>query len=325
MNPTLEKALVQLHTRNIKITRDLIKEHEHQGFMSTVYTAESNIGKLIVQITKLLAEHENNKAWEKFQGLGTILAAHPEIPTSKILYADYIDGSCVIAQTFLEGERAGERVLEEMKIIDEWHADESDALPKVLKALAATNAVTLDSFGWQAMNTNTDRVVYSSWREFLEKESPRWIEVISMAEEGRSDAVLTHEKLEKFVRNTIAKVDYDGPPVLVHGDAINPSNVLVHNNDIALLDWEWAIAADPAWEFCDIGWKQYRDEESLAPYFEAADIPASEQRVFIERINLYVPFWLLWGAHMHTKSGNMELYLALRNAFLEEIGSSDAI
>ncbi len=140
------------------------------------------------------------------------------------------------------------------------------------------------------------------------EESPRWLESVREADER-----LQCHPIEGFavsIKSIINKVEYAGPSVLVHGDAMNPSNILIaKDGSISLLDWEWSIAADPAWEFCDLGWWTIIDSEKndLDPEIVA-------------RARLYIPLWLLWGVHMHAKDINPEIYLALRQLLADRLG-----
>jgi thiamine kinase-like enzyme len=108
---------------------------------------------------------------------------------------------------------------------------------------------------------------------------------------------------------------------LVHGDAINPSNILVQDkNKIKLLDWEWSVAADPAWEFCDLGWWPLNNMQTMSDYFEASGIKTSlKQKEFLNRIKLYIPLWLLWGTYMHANDSKSDIYIALRKLLLKEV------
>lgn len=313
MDPILKEIISRLTQEGVVVSPESIQKHQHQGFMSTVYTADSSEGKLVLQVTRLVDEHRRNKVWNKFKGLASILDSHPEIPTSRFLLADVIDDQLAVAQTFLEGERAGQRVLRGVEIIDEWSAREEEILPEVLRVLATLHTITLDSFGWQATNVG-EKVTSPTWREFIERESPAWVASLSADES-------LHSRLEAWVVEVTPQLSYAGPAVLVHGDAINPSNVLTRESGVALLDWEWSIGADPAWEFGDLGWAPYRSVEALAPYFDARGVSADERAAFVKRTHLYAPLWLLWGTAMHARDDDRQIYEALKTSLLQALDS----
>ncbi|MDA2922640.1 hypothetical protein MYX07_05260 [Patescibacteria group bacterium AH-259-L07] len=312
-----DSVLRELKSRGITLAMSTLTKHKHQGLMSTVFTVQSNKGELIVHISKLVEEHRRNKVWEKFSGLAKLIKLHPEIPTAPILCAYHDDGIFVLVQKMLDGDPAGERILKKGVFIDEWHADKI-LVRQVLKALAAVHAIQLEKFGWPVVSPHGAlKGLYRTFKEFFEKESPLWIETIVESNKKFSKNLSLSHSLKTFIQRTILDITYNGPSVLVHGDAINPSNVLVNKGRISLLDWEWSIAADPAWEFCDLGWWPFLDRESLIPYFEASHMAnESEKEKFLQRIQLYIPLWLLWGTYMHAKDSDLKIYNALRDLLI---------
>lgn len=316
MDKQLREILIKkLKNNGVNIPVGSIKKYKHQGWMSSVFTADSNVGPLIIHEVNLVAEHQKNKVWEKFSGLAEVLKRNPQIPTSKIFYSGLINNSFLLVQNFIPGDVCGKRILDKKNFHDEWILDQKFIVPKILSALALLHKIDLKGFGWPVLIDGELRGFYKTWKNFIEARVSEWLEIISKADRWFSPERISN--LKSFFKKNIRKIEYDGPAVLVHGDAINPGNILFHNGGIFLLDWEWAIASDPAWEFCDIGWwnEGVRD---LADYFYASGMVAIERKNFLERVKLYIPFWLLWST-WHVYDVDKKIYIPLRNLLIKSI------
>ena len=311
--PNLDFLLEQLKRKGIFISAKTIKKHQYQGWMSIVFTADSNIGPLIIHLVRLVEEHKRNKVWEKFSGLAKIFAHNPEVPTARILYAGIIEDTFALVQNYLTGVPAGKRILEKNVISDVWQANKNITVQKILYALTKIHKMQLKGFGWPVLANDSLAGPHKTWKMFFKKEVPRWTGVILETDRKLSEKSEV-QNLEPLAQKIVAQIDYNGPAALIHGDAINPNNVLINNdNKIFLLDWEWSICGDPAWEFCDLGWWNLSDRKNLSAYFKALGVKdASEQEYFLRRIRLYIPLWLLWGTQMHAHDSDLSVYLALR-------------
>jgi len=308
-----------LKSRNIFVDTKTIQPFKHQGWMSSVFIAESNIGKLVIHSANLVNEHKRNLVWEKFKGLAPLLDLHQEIPTSNFCYIVVHEGNLILAQKFINGIPCGKRILKQGVISDQWTYDQIEIVKKVLNILADTHNITLKGFGWPILNDEQLNGKYKTWQGFLATESVRWVETINQTDQKLGSKPI--KGLEKSINILVKQINYAGPAVLAHGDAINPSNILLKDNkEIALIDWEWSIAADPAWEFCDLGWWELVNRKKLSQYFETAKI-VDEQEItnFLNRIKLYIPLWLLWGTHMHAEDISSEVYQALRLLLIQKI------
>jgi len=310
-----------LSKKGIFVLDETLKIHKYQGWMSNVFVAKSNKGLLIIHLINPVKEHQLHKVWDKFFGLSKILFSHPEIPTPHILYSELIGETFVLAQSFVSGTRAGKRVLRDAVISDKWKTQKENILPNILAALASIHKIHLKGFGWPILRGSLLRGKYATWKECIEYNYPLWIKEIHQTDRKLSLKSPSMASLEKFIKVSVEHIDYTGPAVLVHGDAINPSNILISDkNNLTLLDWEWSILADPAWEFCDLGWQKLIDITTLSPYFRSAQIRKhSEKIAFLNRINLYVPLWLLWGTYMHAHDSNPDIYIALRKLLLRKM------
>ncbi|OGI26199.1 MAG: hypothetical protein A3J76_01255 [Candidatus Moranbacteria bacterium RBG_13_45_13] len=321
VNDIFKVVFRNLSKQGICALPQTLKKHTHQGWMSSVYTVESNKGKLIIHLIKPVKEHQKNRIWNKFYGLSRILSSQPGIPTPKILYSGLVGKTFVLAQFFVSGNRAGRRILKRTIISDKWEASKKDIMPNIFHALAGIHKIHLEGFGWPILRNKQLKGKHKNWKSFFEHNYPFWLKKIHEADRRLSLRPTKIKLLDEFTKQTVIKIDYAGPAVLVHGDSINPSNILVHGkNKITLLDWEWSILADPAWEFCDLGWWKISDEKKLAPYFKARNIKKqSDKADFINRINLYIPLWLLWGTYMHADDLKPDIYIALRKLLLSRV------
>jgi aminoglycoside phosphotransferase (APT) family kinase protein len=159
--------------------------------------------------------------------------------------------------------------------------------------------------------------MYGNAREFFETEVPLWLESLEQAEKalGEREAFLSlREGVERLMR---ARNDMFAlqKPVLVHGDMLNPGNILLSGKTISgIIDWEWANAGDPAWEFA------FTNTYDLTRYFQAfPEYTEKERKSFLARVAAYKPFWLLWGAHVHAGNPRGDVYRILRDELLKNL------
>jgi thiamine kinase-like enzyme len=310
-----------LSMRGIFVLAETLRNHKHQGWMSRVFVVESNQGPLIIHLVNLVKEHRLNKVWDKFHGLSKILSLHKNIPTPNILYSKLIGKTFVLTQNFSSGIRAGKRIIKGDIISDKWEINKKNVLPIILHALANIHKIRPKGFGWPILHSSLLKGKYFTWKKFLEYNYMLWLKELHRADRRLALENPLAVSLDKFIKETVERIDYSGPSVLVHGDAINPGNLLIRNkNKLTLVDWEWSIFADPAWEFCDLGWWKLTDIKTLSPYFKSSSIRKNSEKIdFLNRVNLYVPLWLLWGAYMHAHDSKPDVYIALRKLLLKRM------
>lgn len=81
---------------------------------------------------------------------------------------------------------------------------------------------------------------------------------------------------------------------------INPGNVLINEGKISgIIDFEWAAAGDPAWEFAYCS-------EPLDYYFDCLEEAGGKyvnRNEFLLKRRIYRVLWLLWGISVHAKGG----------------------
>lgn len=313
-----------LEEKGITVDLKTLQKLETQGLMSTVYEVGSNKGELIIHIIDPLPEWERQKIWEKIRGVGDLLLKYKGLPTAPVYASGELPDGYFIVQKKLRGMPAGGRSLIKNKVSDLWTNGNANVLvPKIQKLVAESHSIRGRGFGPISIRNGKLEGIYGSWEEFFKKELPRMLGNIKKADAGtRNPEALkpslnqASDYVKKFLTNVPKTKSY-----LIHGDAINPSNILVVGNTITgLVDWEWSLFGDPAWEFCDPSWWQYLDEKSLKPYFTKAGITSPrEQARFIKRVHRYIPIWLVWGCNLHASKPNGKLYKLLRHLLTESL------
>lgn len=316
MDVDFESLFNALKEKGVFVQPDTLQKYQQQGFMSRVFTIVSSKGKLVIHITNLVEEHQRNRVWEKFLGLAKLFTDHPEIPTAPFYYSGLIDNNFFLVQSFLDGRQAGNRILKDNIFADEWGVDKFSTVEKSLKEIAKIHAIRIENFGWPVLAGEKLKGSYPTWAAFLQDKIPQWIQGVEESDKKLSQNFTPVRELEKFMQRCAGKaVDYANSPRLIHGDTINPGNILVRDNgDVYILDWEWSIAGDPAWEFCDLGWWPMLNKKELSLYFGACNITGdSEKDNFLERVRSYIPLWVLWGSYVHVNDDrNFGAYVALR-------------
>ena len=268
-----------------------------QGFNSAAFEISSSTGPTVLHIVaEPLPEQKRQKMPEKLHAIATFLTHNPEIPTAIMLAHGYFeDGSYYLLQNKLPGSALGSQDIVNDEIVRSYTISDPQSLITETEQILA-NLHTLSpckKFGH--LTANEDGVLsakYESWNAFLTTESKRWINVLRehAKEEARQRVEVLAEYIEKIFENYSHVFSWKKPK-FVHGDMINPGNILAENGEItAILDFEWAVSGDPAWEFA------FTPEFPGADYFTKTKEPAES---FEERKRVYRIFWLTWGAHVH--------------------------
>jgi hypothetical protein len=312
-----------LKDSGIEISAESIEKHSNQGWMSSVHSVDSNIGKLMVHNVKLLDAHVQNKVWDKFTGLASIFKSNKEIATAQIYFSGLLDGNFILVQQYLEGQTLGKRILKDGNIVDERTIPGTGIISKIALALSAVHAVTLDKFGWPVLENGQLRGTHDTWNTFLKAEIPKWIGALESADMRLGHDMSFIKELKSFAETLLESVQYDGRASLVHGDAIGPSNILVNGSgSVHLIDWEWSIAADPAWEFSCYGWEPFLQNDVFDAYFKSKNFSEQQSSDFMNRVKIYTPLWLLWGAHIHAPSTDPVVYNILRSLLEDKMTAS---
>ena len=289
-----------------------VRLHENQGYMSSVSILSSGFGEFILHISQPTPEHIHQKTWEKLKAITDLFRDNPAVPVAKMHIAERFENVFITAQTRLSGVPAGKRIINNATVADEWFADTQSLSQQILSALAKIHDNKFLGYGVPIVINGKLQGKYKSWREFFQEEIPIWIKSVRKAD-ARLGYENLSEKLETFRENVLKEIP-ETEPALIHGDIINPSNILVKDGKITgILDWEWSLMGDPAWEFAMYGWEPVIRSTGLEPYFRARGITAVEKKKeFLDRTKLYWPLWCLWGAHLHAEDEDSFVYDTLR-------------
>lgn len=84
------------------------------------------------------------------------------------------------------------------------------------------------------------------------------------------------------------------PKVFTHHD-LNAANILVNNNDVFLIDWEWARLDSPYFDFATLALNEHVDEKLLIKYANL-----DEKRLDYYKFMILV-FSHMWCIYMNTK------------------------
>ncbi len=295
-----DALFLKLKTLGIEIEPATLKKHSVQGFMSSVYTISSSAGELVLHMLTPKAEQARQRTWEKAAGLYTLLEQQG-IPSARVLAVEEEDGVYTSAQEKLPGTSAGVRVRKGMTIVDQW-AVPRNLFSDIEKMLAKLHSTHVAGYGWIVADAGSIRGAYKTWEAFLENEINFWLATIRPL-----DPDIT-ERAERYFFPLSKHPQFTGPASLVHNDMTNPSNILVNEGKITgIVDWEWALAGDPAMEF------EFNNQYPLDDYFAARGIKSSEERAdFRRRIEFYKPLFLLWGLCVHADDPGGALYQTLR-------------
>ena len=149
-----------------------------------------------------------------------------------------------------------------------------------------------------------------SWKYFLESESRNWCEQLNLPHDSKRKIIKLIDSLPENLETS-----------LIHGDTINPSNIRVQEENIVwVIDWEWSLLADPAWEFADLWWEKVIERTRLDTYFRASGIMGKKERNdFLERVEKYHILWLLWWSALHVLDENPNLSTLLFTELIARI------
>ncbi len=305
MNSNFQKIFARLKKKGIVLKKNSLEKHHTAGFMSHVYFADSNRGKLVIHIHTIHQEQKRQKIWEKILVIGKLLDSFPELPTSSVVLSGTLGrDTYFIVQKFLPGRATGKRVLQKNLFIDIWEAWSKKLEQNIEETIARVHQIPVIGYGWIENRGGIPRGKYKSWLQFLESEFALWFKSVVRAEQNSNLANAVKKHFEKNKKRFAIKKSF-----LVHGDLSNPGNILVRGGNVTgVVDWEWSLAGDPAWEFA------FNNRLSLHTYFNSFThtFTKKEKKDFLERARLYEPLFLMWAMHVHSGDKN-SLYKALKN------------
>ncbi len=276
-----------------KIEINKIIEIESKGLMSKVFRTDSNLGRLIIHLSSPTKEQKKQQVYKKIFYLSRVLKQKKFIPSAKVYLTGKIKGKIFLVQEYLKGEPLGDRVIKNGKIINCYLLKGKENYLKLLEEMIARlHIIKLPGYGFLKIEHGKIGGSYHSWIEFLKQSSRDWLMNLSKYK--------TYQiRLNNFFEKYQSELNFLEPGSLIHGDMINPGNVLIKNGEISgIIDFEWAAVGDPAWEFAFC-------EEPLNYYFAACKkfkIKVNQKKFLVKR-KLYKTLWLLWGANVHAKGG----------------------
>jgi hypothetical protein len=305
-----------------------LSKHPTQGLMSSVYTISTQHGGLIIHVSKLTPTLEYFRIWEKLKPISEFLRAIPGVPAAEVLFTMKWPHHFLAVQRRLPGHSAGTAEFKNDEIVCTWK-DAPDIFEEQMEGIVAkVHQAPIEGFGQLIAKEGALRGRYDSWEEFLKTEVPLWLEGIEQGDRARNsppDTLIDDAKT--FWGKILPRVASLERASLVSCDMMNPSNILVEGTVITgIIDWEWSLAADPAWEFA------YINPFALAHYF--SHFPSlsdpEAQKDFFERAQIYeYLLYIMWcfavsgdpqSKFFEISRGRLKRKFAGAEEFLEKLG-----
>ncbi len=254
------------------------------------FFVKSNIGDLVVQVGEVHEAERRWKPWRRIASVSGLFKREVLLPVPKIILSVAIDSHYFVVQQRIKGRSLKSNASFSPKLMQQ-----------IEKCIAEVHAIRLSGAGPIVGRGKKAKGKHKNWREFLDRDIPQWLERIRKVE---GDSVLTTTIADYYEKNKyFFNIRHS---CLVHGDLLNLSNILIADGKISgIVDWEFAMAGDPAWEFC--AGKKY----NLRSYFRLMKMNQKERREFIRRAKLYQPLFL--ARVMSLNDSKNKEYLSCRN------------
>ena len=297
--------------QGVSIDWETFEKMAVSGFNSEVFEVESNGGTLIIHISKLSNEHIRQDTTRKKVEIAKFLEGIGNIPSAKILsWGKLNKRESFTVQEKLPGKNLGKRSLEGDNIVDELLIGNKEImLPKVNTIINEFHGINFGKYGWLKLIDGKLEGTYDSWLSFLREEADIWIKNILL----NSDKGWKIEKEEiikiKEEVNLLFETKNDlfilEKPVFIHGDIVNLSNVLVKDEEVTgVLDFEWAMAGDPTWEFayiCNPDIERYFLKSERAGHIDLAQLR--------DKVKVYKVLFLIWGVNEYADGQDLKRVL----------------
>lgn len=294
---------------------ETVEETDKKGFMSSIYTAKDHEdNELIIHEIKPVKEQEKHNIHKKIKYVSKVLTSFPEIPNAEVIHTGERNNKWIIIQKKLPGKTSGKRDVIGKEIIDIY--DKPEVKPQTLRILARLHTIRFPKHGIIKDRNGFVDGKYASWKEYLMTQSHEWMNNLKESSQKIRNLFEKYE-LEKNVNKLFLKdkLFICRHPRLIHGDMLNPGNILHEEGRVTgIIDFEWAIAGDPAWEFA------YKRPEDLNVYYREAEKLGTKipKKLFEEKIKIYNLLWLLWGANVHI-DGNKKVQRILLEQFINRL------
>jgi aminoglycoside phosphotransferase (APT) family kinase protein len=210
-------------------------------------------------------------------------------------------GVIVNVQERLPGNIAGTATIVDTSIIYTWLQDKATLMPQIQRMLGEIHSIPVSGFGLPIEKSGKFMGTSATWQECLLEKMSLWLDGLKPGRSLRALEKNLHSDIDAYAKQFHLVDPVCNKGSLVHGDMGNPSNVLGDQEVVTgIIDWEFALIGDPAWEFCDEGWVETIRETQLDSYFQACNIGIEKQRqAFLRRILLYRPLQCLMWLYVH--------------------------
>lgn len=139
----------KLNKINIQLDISTLQQLKIGGFMSKVYSCNSNKGNLILHIITPVPEQVRQKTYQKIYALSKILKKHKEIATAKIyLFGTKQREYYFTVQKLLPGENMGDRIIERGEIINRYFKNNKKLLKPLEEVLIKLHSIKLSGYGF---------------------------------------------------------------------------------------------------------------------------------------------------------------------------------
>lgn len=280
--------------------------------MSEVFFVKNEENEFIIHKIFLTPEHRKRNYTNLIQILSNYFSITKTPLAPSYLYKKQEWDFLFTLQKFIPGTPWGTRSLKEGKIYDEFFIKNlENYFSELLSFLATLHQAPVEGSGAICgFQNNCLMGEERNWKDFLKKNSKEWLQKVEIPE-------MFHANIQNLINSIPDTLKLS----LVHGDCINPSNILTKNESIvSVIDWEWSLIGDPAWEFADIWWENMIERYGLYVYFQKRGILSTkEQNDFLERVKKYRILWLLWGTALHARDKDKELFSLLRSLLFSRI------
>lgn len=322
MQEQVQTILEVLSQHGIEHDPATLVPHHAQGIMSAVYTISSGAGRLIIHYVASSPTQARFRPFEKLPAVSRFLRAIPGVPAAHVLLAFKLPHHYVVVQHMLPGAPAGGIALKDGAIMTQWHAPADQFERELETVVASIHAAPLEGFGYLIEKDGVLRGSYDSWEGFLTAEIPQFIEGLEAADAVNGvvpDALAADTRA--FFERVLPVIAPLERASLVSCDIFNPSNILVDGGKVTgIVDWEWAFAADPAWEFA------YYYPYSLTHYFAERPEFHSEdsQARFRLRMHIYEFLLLFMWTYGTSGAADPSVFLGCRARYKKKMEEAPA-
>lgn len=214
------------------ITKEDIKEHEHQGKLKKTFEVQSDKGLLIIGVGGDNIRNERDYLTVQF------LKTHKKIPLANIICSGKEkNGNSYIVKIYIDGEK-----LKDIK-------DKEKHIKRLAEILAYVHNIETKKYGYSFFRDNFPEGKHRRWLDFLEKELSANLGKLYKLNIVKKDQYNELVSRYKLFFKKYKHIFLDAKSSFLLGD-VNFTNILVDKNQMLnLLDFEFSACGDPAYEF----------------------------------------------------------------------------